>query len=144
MHDQAEARLAAVCPQLAGRIGTALQFADAIAKNRLPQVSPAAFVLPLGLRGGAASAAAGMFVQSLDRLMGVVLVVRSAGDPLGARLADTLEPLIDAVIQGFAGWAPDGAIGVFRLQRAELVSLAEGAATFQIDFVLDDQLRIAA
>jgi hypothetical protein len=130
MHAVVEARLIAACPVLTGRVGTALQLADAMARNALPQITPAAFILPLGLRGGAANAAAGLYRQAIDRFLGVVLVVRSAADPLGQ-------------IAAIAGWAPDEAIGVYRLTRGELVSLAGGVATYQLDFALDDQLRIA-
>lgn len=140
--DQAEARIVAACPVLAGRMGTALQLAEAMARNQLPQVTPAAFLLPLGLRGGAADAATGLFRQSIDRFLGVVLVVRSAGDVLGKRAADELTPLIDGVVGAIAGWGPADAVGVFKLSRGELVSLAAGAATYQLDFSLDDQLRI--
>lgn len=138
----ARSRIEAACPALAGRIGTALQLADAMARNALPQVTPAAYLLALGLRGGSADASSGIYRQALDRFLGVVLVVRSAGDPLGASIADELGTLIDGTINAIAGWAPDDAIGTYRLVRGELVSLAGGAATYQLDFALDDQLRI--
>lgn len=136
-------RIEAACPALAGRVGTTLQLADAMARNALPQITPAAFLLTLGLRGGAADAAAGIFRQNLDRYLGVVLVVRSAADPLGSVASDLLAPLIEGVIGAIAGWGPDDAPGVYKLARGELVSLAGGAATYQLDFVIDDQLRIA-
>jgi len=137
-----EARLVAACPVLTGRVGSALQLADAMARNALPQFTPAAFLLSLGLRGGPADAVAGMFRQAVDRYLGIVLIVRSAADPLGQRVVDELGPLIDGTINAIAGWAPDDAVGTYRLVRGELVSLAGGAATYQLDFALDDQLRI--
>lgn len=142
MAGEVEARLVAACPVLTGRVGTALQMADAMARGALPQVTPAAFILPLGLRGGAANAAAGLYRQAVDRFLGIVLVVRSAADPLGQRVVDELQPLIEGTIGAIAGWAPEDAIGAYRLTRGELVSLAGGAATYQLDFSLDDQLRI--
>lgn len=138
-----KARIAAACPALAGRIGTTTQLSDAMARNALPQFTPAAFLLTLGLRGGAADAATGLYRQSVDRFLGVVLVVRSAADPLGEAVEDELERLIEGVIGAVAGWGPADVPGVYRLARGELVSLAGGAATYQLDFVLDDQLRIA-
>ncbi len=137
-----EARLSAAVPALAGRIGTALQLSELMKRNQLGVMTPAAFLLPLGLRGGSADAATGIFRQSLDRFLGVVLVMRSASDPLGAKIADGLIALIEAVIRAIVGWSPDAAIGVFRLARGELVSLAGGAVTYQLDFILDDQLRV--
>lgn len=140
---EAQARIVAALPVLQGRIGTALQFSEAMRTGALGQVSPSAYLLPLGLRGGPADAAAGMFRQGLDRMLGVVLAVRSINDPLGSRVVDQFEPLIDAVIGAICGWAPESAIGVFKLARGELVSVAGGVATYQLDFSLDDQLRIA-
>lgn len=135
-------RLLAKVPDLGNRIGTAAQLADAMAKNRLPQVTPAAFVIPLGLRGGQSNAATGLFRQGLDRLVGVVLVIRSAGDLLGEKASEELEPLIEKTIEAIAGWEPGSAIGVFRLGQGQLVSMNGGAVTYQLDFILDDQLRI--
>mgnify|MGYP001581735495 CR=1 FL=1 len=136
------ARLLAAVPAFAGRIGTALQLAELMKRSQLPVTTPAAFLLPLGLRGGRGEAATGKFIQGLDRFLGVVLVVRSASDPLGAKVADELIDLIEAVVPAIVGWAPASAIGVFRLARGELLSLAGGAVTYQLDFILDDQLRV--
>ena len=72
----------------------------------------------------------------------MVLVVRVAGDPLRAKAVASLVPLARATINAVAGWAPDDAIGVFRLVQAELIGASGGALIFEIDFALDDQLRI--
>lgn len=136
-------RLATVAT-LHGRIFGAARFAQVLASNQLPQVCPAAFVLPLGLRGGAATAVTGLFRQSLDRLVGVVLVVRNVADATGAAAYAELEPLVEAVISAVAGWSPDAdALGTFVLTRGELVSVAAGTITYQLDFAIEDQLRIA-
>ena len=113
-------------------------------RNQLPQVTPAAYVLPAGLSGGSAEAGAGMFVQSFRETVSVVIVVRVAGDPTAARAIDEASPIVRAVIEAVAGWAPDDAIGIFILAQAELVGATGGALVFQIDFALDDQLRITA
>ncbi|MES2987677.1 MAG: hypothetical protein V4808_07210 [Pseudomonadota bacterium] len=147
MHDREAiaARLVAAVPMLDKRIGTALQLAQAMKSGTLgAQSELSAYLLPVGMRGGAADAAAGLFRQALDRLLGVVLVVRAISDPLGARVVDALETTIEAVMRAIAGWAPGSAIGVYRFARGELVSLDGGVATYQLDFILDDQLRIAA
>lgn len=139
---EVSARLEAACPVLGGRIGTALQLAELMKRGQVPTTTPAAYILPLGLRGGAATASTGLFIQGVTRMLGVVLVLRSASDPIGSRIADELRELVEAVVGALAGWAPDSAIGVLKLARGELVSLAGGAATYQLDFSLDDQLRI--
>lgn len=138
------ARIDGQVPALAGRIGTAGDFANVVDRNQLPQVTPAAYVLPAGLSGGNAEAGAGMFIQSFRETVSVVIVVRVAGDPTAARAIDEASPIVRAVIEAVAGWAPDDAIGIFILAQAELVGATGGALVFQIDFALDDQLRITA
>jgi hypothetical protein len=140
--DAVKDRLEAISA-LAGRVHGAARLAQLTERGAQAQASTAAFVLPLGLRGGSADAVTGMFRQALDRLVGVVLMVRNVGDATGAAAQAELEPLIEAVIGAIAGWAPDEAIGVYKLARGELVSIAAGTVTYQLDFALDDQLRIA-
>lgn len=142
--DAVRARIAARVPALSGRIDNAGQFAALVERNQLPQVTPAAFVLPGGLAGGSADAAAGLFRQDMTELVLVVLVVRVAGDARGGAALDTMTPLVNAVVGAVAGWGPDDAPGVYILDRAELVGAKDGALVFQIDFSLQDQLRIAA
>ena len=135
-------RIADKVPELAGRLKNAADFAQVIETNQVPQVTPAAFVLPGGMSGGAAEAGAGLFVQSFRETVSVVLMVRSAADPTSARAIDAATPLARALVKSVAGWGPDDAIGIFTLGRAELVGATRGVLTFQIDFELDDQLRI--
>ncbi|MEE2916659.1 MAG: hypothetical protein VYB32_06250 [Pseudomonadota bacterium] len=138
--------LLATVPVLAGRIHGAAKLSELMRNNALPQVCPAAFVLPLGLRGGRADAVTGLFRQEIEWLEGVLLVVRAAGDATGARAKAELRPLIDAVIHAIAGAAGSGGpddFGTWVLRKGELVSLSAGTLTYQIDFAIDDQLRIA-
>lgn len=136
-------RLGDQVTDLAGRIQGAAEFSAIMKSNALPQVTPAAFVLPLGLQGGKADAATGEFTQSLDRMVGVVLVLRNT-DRVGSKAVDPLDALVSGVIDAIAGWDPDNAIGVFRLVRGSIVSMAAGTIVFQLDFALPDQLRIAS
>lgn len=137
------ARLKAQVPALEGRVEGAAELATLMRQNALPQVTPAAHVVPLGLQGGRADAAAGLFRQDVDSLVGVMLTLRTNSRTGGAQLPD-LTGLIDAVIAALAGWDPPGAIGVFRLSRGQLVTMAAGTLVYQLDFALADQLRIAA
>ncbi|MFC3442550.1 hypothetical protein ACFOKF_15350 [Sphingobium rhizovicinum] len=133
---------------LAGRIQPGASLSELMARNLAPQVCPAAFVLPLGIRGSAVTAMSGLFVQEIAETLGVVLFLRAAGDATGGKLADQLTPLRNDVIRAIVGWAPQSdwlegeTVGVFRLARGELISLSGGLLTYQIDFALDDQLRI--
>jgi len=147
MFDQVKDRLEDI-GMLAGRIEPAARLSELMARNQLAQVTPAAFVLPLGLRGGRADAMTGLYRQPITEMLGVVLVLRSAGDATGARSTDQLTELRNAVIRRIVNWAPvsnwlDGeTVGVFTLGRGELVSLSAGTLVYQLDFALDDQVRI--
>lgn len=132
----------AMIPALTGRIHPVAKLADLMERGGLAQATPAAFVLPLGLRGGAATAAAGLYRQNLERFVGVVLAVRHVGDATGALAQAALDPLIDAVIGMLAGWGTDDMIGVFTLSRGELAGIDKGTITYQLDFAIEDQLRI--
>lgn len=147
MFAQVKDRLADVT-ELAGRVQPGASLSDLMARNQAPQVCPAAFVLPLGIRGGQVTAMTGVFAQTIAETLGVVLFLRAAGDATGGKLTDQLVPLRNAVIRRIVNWAPqsdwgeDETIGVFRLARGELISLSSGLLTYQLDFALDDQLRI--
>lgn len=136
------ARINAQVPELSGRVENAGRFAEIVERNQVPQVTPAAFVLPAGLAGGKAEAGAGLFIQSFRETVSVVLFVRVAGDPTSARAIDEATPILRKVVTGVVGWAPADAIGIFVLSQAELVGATRGVLTFQVDFELDDQLRI--
>ncbi|PKP85851.1 MAG: hypothetical protein CVT80_00295 [Alphaproteobacteria bacterium HGW-Alphaproteobacteria-2] len=135
------ARLAERVPDLAGRIEGAAELSALMRENRLPQVTPAAHVLPLGLRGLQADAAAGLFRQAFDETVAVVLTWRGY-EPTGGRALAGLEALIDTVIAALAGWAPAQATGVLRLSRGQLVAISAGTIVYQIDLTLTDHLRI--
>ena len=119
----------------------ALDLTRLLQSKGLPGEGPAAFVVPVGLRGGAVQDATGLFVQNTDETIGVVVVFRNV--EAGARgAADPVKPVIDAVIAALAGWGPEGAQDVFRLLRGAVVNFAPGSLVYQIDFAIGDQLRI--
>ncbi len=130
-------------PALSGRVSDAAAFSTLRARNQLGHVSHAAYVLPLGLQGGKADAASGLFRQDVRWLWGVVLVVRAANEPTGAAALIKLTPLITAVIEAVAGAEDEAGFGVFTVARGEFVSLDAGLLIFQLDFAIDDQLRIS-
>ncbi|MEL6587601.1 MAG: hypothetical protein AAFY65_13090 [Pseudomonadota bacterium] len=127
---------------LHGRVEGAAQFAHMMAQNRLPQVTPAANVLPLGMTGGQPDAGAGMFTQMVDETVAVILTTRT-GDPVKERGRQLLDDLIDEVVLALCGWAPNDEVGVMVFVRSQLVAVKAGAVVYQIDFKLSDQLRIA-
>lgn len=147
MFDEVKERLAAVS-ELTGRIQPGASLSELMARNMAPQACPAAFILPLGIRGGSVTAMSGFFAQDMIETLGIILFLRSAGDVTGGKMADQLTPLRNEVIRAIAGWSPqsdwleDDTVGVFRLERGQLVSLSGGLLIYQIEFGLEDQLRI--
>lgn len=137
------ARLQAQVPDLAGRVEGAASFADLMRRNALPQHTPAAHVLPLGLRGGKADAASGAFTQAFDETVAVLLTVRSY-DRTGAPALEDVDTLIRVIVEAVAGWAPGDEVGVFALGRGQLVNMSAGTIVYQLDFTISDQLRILA
>lgn len=137
-------RIESLVPDLARRLGFAGEFTRLVEDNAMPQTTPAGFVLPGVLAGGVADAATGMFRQNFRETVIVVLVVRVAGDIHGAGGVDELTPIIRAVVQAVCGWGPADAPGIFTLGSGELVGSKDGCAIYQLDFNLDDQLRIIA
>lgn len=140
--DEVRARIEAKVPALGGKIGNAGSFAQLVERNAMPQHSLAGFVLPGGLQGGQASAMTGSFNQFFAETVIIVLAAKVANDPTGERATDEITPLVRAVIEGVCGWGPDDAPGVFTLGNGELVGVQAGTLIYQIDFILDDQLRI--
>lgn len=139
-----KARIEAGVPALAGRLEEVADLAALIAAGVLPQRSPAGYVIPLGFNGREPADAAGLFIQSLDETVGVVLVVEAAGDPKAKRALATVDALDIAVRNAVCGYVPAGAIGEFRAVRGRLVSVTAGTVIYQIDFAIQTQLRIAA
>ncbi|RWR26790.1 hypothetical protein D2T29_19630 [Sinirhodobacter populi] len=136
-------RLADAVPDLSGRINGALQLARLRQQNALPQATPAAFVILGDIEGGEVASASGAFVQAYRDVIAVVLVVRTNDSPAASRSGDALHPLIWAVIEALVGRRLEGAVGQMALRRAFLVSLADGAAVYQIEFSQLNQMRLA-
>ncbi|WP_295081123.1 hypothetical protein [Tabrizicola sp.] len=134
-------RLKERVPDFSGRVEGALNWAELKAQGRLPQTTPAANVISVGLQGGTPDAAAGLFRQAYDEVFGVILTFRN-NDAVGRRAFERSEEIKRAVIEAVAGWSPKGVLGTFRLARGTLVAIDAGTLSFQIDFAIGDQLRI--
>jgi hypothetical protein len=143
--DALVARLKARVAALEERVEGAAELTELVNQNALPNRTPAAYVLPLGLRAGQADAATGLFRQAIGELVGVLLIIRSAGDVTGQRALPTMHSLVADVVNAVCGWGPDGNVvgGVFQLSRGALVSLNRGTIIYQLDFAVDDMLRIS-
>lgn len=129
-------------PVLAGRVHGAADFAELMRTNALPQVTPAAHVIPMGYLGGKPLDFTGLYRQSVEYQLAVVLTLR-AQDKAGGRDLPDAGQLIDQVVAAFAGWEPDPSVTrVMRLVRARLVGIPPGALVYEITFACDVQLRI--
>lgn len=114
----------------------------ALMKSRaLPQVTPAAHVLPTGIQGGRADAISGAFTQGIRESVAVILTIRS-NDRLGEGAIDDIDGLIHTIVAAIAGWAPGNETGVFELVRAQPLNVDANAFVYQIEFAIQDQLRI--
>ena len=139
--DDVIARLQDRVPDLSGRIEGAAHLAQLQAQNQLPKITPAANVISTGLQGGVADAASGLFRQSFDETIGVILTFRNTAGK-GARALDKVDAVKRRVIEAICGWTPDDLVGVFRLARGGIVSFTGGTLVYQIEFAVGDQLRI--
>jgi len=134
-----KARLSDAVPALRTVEGAA-NLAALMASNGLPQQTPAAHVVTLGIQGGDEEAAAGAFVQSVTEVVGVIVTWRMVVQT--DRAVADVETLIDEITQAVAGWEPEGAMAPFRLLRGQLVTMNKGTLVYQLDFAIPNQLRI--
>ena len=117
-------RLVAVCgPQFAFVGG----LADFAALADMPRSVPAAYVIPMDERAEP-NEVYGASVQHHTLTMGVVLIVRYAGDASGMRATLALADLREAVHTALVGWAPPGCNDYLQYQGGTLVELMEGGA----------------
>ena len=128
-------------PVLEGRVAGAAQLATLMAGRAGPHQTPAAHVLPTGGSFGAAETIAGFYRQAHTRAIGVLLWVGTY-EATGARAVPQIEDLIGQVITALAGWSPPDVGGDFRVRRSGLVDLRAALIAWQIDFDINDQLRI--
>lgn len=120
----------------------AASMAALMATNGLPQQTPAAHVVTLGLQGGEEEAMAGAFIQSTQEVLGVIVTWRNAVNT--DRTVTDVEALIRKIVISVAGWEPEGAMAPFKLLRGQLVAMNKGTLVYQLDFAITDQLRIFA
>jgi hypothetical protein len=138
------ARIGSQIAALANRVEEAADLAALVRVGQVPQRSPFAWVVPLGFDGGEADAMAGIYTQETSTSVGVILFVESVGDAAARRALPKVDELVTGIVNAVAGWEPDDdAIGVFEARRGRLVDINKGGLFYQIDFSIQDQLRIA-
>jgi len=129
---------------LSNRVEEVADLAELVAKNELPQRFPWAFILPTGFDGGPGELMTGAFRQPRVDGVGVVLFCEATGDAKAQRAMAAIDVLIEAVLAAVCGTAPADAPGVLYAVRGRLVSINAGAIIYQIDFGLQNTLRVGA
>lgn len=118
-------------------------FTELLKQNALPQQSPAAHVVPNGIRAGKPDAATSIFTQPTAEAIGILMTLRS-NDRAGETALNEIDALIAKVIHAIAGWAPNDEVGVFQLERGNVLSVDAEALVYQLTFSITDQLRISS
>lgn len=134
------ARIEGLVPALDGRVREAEDYVGMLRLKSMTSATGGAYVMPAGLRGGRATAAAGAFVQDIDEVIAVVILVPAPSKGFG-RQAATAGGLIKDTINALAGWAPDDATGVFQVLRGAMINLGDAVLAYQLDFSISDQVR---
>jgi len=134
-------RLKTRVPGLGQRVAGAAEFAALTATGALPQITPAAHVIPTGIAGAKQAPQMGLYIQGIDRLFSVILTMR-AGDASASRSLGAASDLVEDIITALAGWELGNRIGVMTFRRSALVSASKGALSYELSFSLSDQLRI--
>ena len=98
--------------------------------------------MPASISGGKVQLASGLFRQEVIETVSIVLCVRVAGDARGDRSIDEITPLLRSVVGAICGWAPANCPGQFLLSSGQLAGTQDSCLVYQLDFALDDQLRI--
>ena len=131
------ARLAAPPSIGLANVGT---LADMEAMKAVPRVLPAAYVAPLSERAdpGVVKQAS---VQMHVAAFGVALMVTHAGDATGARAADALTPLREAVHARLVGWIPPGCHTPVQFIEGSLLATESGTTVWQDVFTVQRRVQ---
>lgn len=133
-------RLSRAAPSLR-KVEGAAELTSYMATQNKPPAGITAFVVPTGLRGGEVTSASTLYVQMVEEVVTVILIMRHA-DRTGAAALPKIEAAIDECITAVAGWGPDDAPGTFRLRSGAPFSFSGDMLAYQIEFAIMDQLRI--
>lgn len=101
--------------------------ADFAALADVPRSVPAAYVIPLEERAGD-NEVVGASLQQHTAALGVLLIVRHAGDAGGGRATLALGPLREAVQAALVGWTPPGCHAPLAFAGGQLDELMDGGA----------------
>lgn len=122
----------------------ALALAELVKGGRLPNATPAAFVVAGGESGAPRANATGPLMQQVTERVTVLLLARGS-DRSGARARDALDALRLAARGLLVGWSPEPAtIEPFELDRGRVSALGGGAGLYELTLRTRYRLRATA
>ena len=122
--------------QLASQFAFIGSVADFAALGDVPRTVPAAYVIPLDERA-VPNNTIGLNSQTHTATVGVVLIVRYAGDASGTKATLALGPLRQAVQNALVGWSPTALDDAMQFSSGSLAEFMEGGAVaWRDDFTL--------
>jgi hypothetical protein len=122
--------------QLASQFAFIGSVADFAALGDVPRTVPAAYVIPLDEQAEPNNLI-GLNGQTHTATIGVVLIVRYAGDASGAKATMALGALRQDVMDTLVGWAPTALDDTVQFSSGTLVELMDGGAVaWRDDFTL--------
>jgi hypothetical protein len=135
--DDVTERLKAEVPAFQNRVEGAAELATLVAQKTLPPRTPASFVLPLGFGAAPNTVFTGAHSQRITERVGVVFLVRYAGDATGGKSLPSITVLEKAIEAALVGWQPASVETPLDVVRGALLSLTAGAVFYQLDFAGD-------
>lgn len=133
-------RLAATLSERFAFIGSVADFA---ALADVPRSLPAAYVIPLD-ESADQNGVYGASVQEHRARVGVLIVLRHAGDATGARATLALGPLREAVQAALVGWTAPGCHAPLAFASGSLAELLDGGAlAWRDDFIASRRVQRA-
>jgi hypothetical protein len=139
--DVIKERLQQSVPELGNRVENVAALSVLMRQDVTPHETPAAYLIPLGLDGGPADIISGAYRQMLTVQWGVMLVISYAGDLTGSVSWTDVGHVARSIRHALAGFQPDDD-GILVLKRERLVEIKAGTIFYQLDFAVDEQLRI--
>jgi hypothetical protein len=134
-------RLANEVDAFAGRVQDVADLAEMIAAGKIPQTTPAAWVMHQGDDAPSAQFMTGLVAQPVAETISVVICQRVAGDRTGAKARALIVPIRDAVIAALVGQEPDGADDMILYRRGRMIGIEGATLFYQMDFLCGRQIR---
>lgn len=125
----------------ADRVEDVADLAALIAAEKIPQTTPAAWVMHQGDDAPGAQFMTGVVAQDVAETISVVICQRVAGDRTGSKARALIVPIRDAVIAALVGQEPAGADDMILYRRGRMIGISGATLFYQMDFLCGRQIR---